>query len=85
MPTVQTVSAREFVHNVSAAKRIAAAGSTVIITARGQPAFALLNIDEYRRLTGPDKKMSELLALPAADGIDIDFGPVKLTAQEWET
>jgi prevent-host-death family protein len=49
--TIQTVSSREFVHNVSAAKRVAAEGATVIITDRGEPAFALINIAEYQRLS----------------------------------
>jgi len=80
--TVQTVTSREFVHNVSAAKRIAAQGSTVIITDRGAPAFALLNIAEYRRLTEPDKSMSELLALHEAADVELDFDPVRVSARE---
>jgi prevent-host-death family protein len=80
--TVQTVTSREFVHNVSAAKRIAAAGSTVIITDRGAPAFALLNIVEYRRLTEPNKSLSELLSLPEAAGIELEFDPLRICSRE---
>lgn len=34
---ITTVTAREFVHNVSASKRVASEGGTVIITDRGEP------------------------------------------------
>lgn len=44
-----TMSAREFNQDVSAAKREAAQGP-VVITDRGEPAFVLLSIEEYRRL-----------------------------------
>ena len=77
---IQTVTSREFVHNVSAAKRAAAEGCTVIITDRGEPAFALLNIAEYRRLTQPRKNMVELLQMPEADDFDIE--PIRIGAQD---
>jgi len=38
---VETVSSQEFAHNVSAAKRVATEGGTVIITDRGEPTLAL--------------------------------------------
>ena len=66
-----TVSAREFNQDVSAAKRAAAEGP-VIITDRGQPAFVLLAIDDYRRLSGA---RSDLVAWLAMDDDGIDFAP----------
>ena len=80
---IQTITSREFVHNVSAAKRSAASGSTVIITDRGEPAFALLNIAEYRRLTKTGKNIFDMLALPEAAAYDhVEFEPVRIEAQE---
>lgn len=76
---IRTVTSREFVHNVSAAKRAATEGDTVIITDRGEPALALMPIAEYRRLTKTDKNMVELLRMPDAD--DIDFEPIRISAQ----
>ena len=58
---ITTVTAREFVHNVSASKRVASEGGTVIITDRGEPALALIPIAEYRRLTKTDRNPVELL------------------------
>ncbi len=87
-PQPTTVTSREFVHNVSAAKRAAAEGGAVIITDRGEPAFALLNIAEYRRLTQaqvPSQNMAELLAMPEADAYDFDPGPVRLQASGLES
>jgi prevent-host-death family protein len=66
-----TVTAREFNQDVSAAKRAAAEGP-VIITDRGQPAFVLLAIDDYRRLSGAK---SDLVSWLAMDDDGIDFEP----------
>jgi antitoxin (DNA-binding transcriptional repressor) of toxin-antitoxin stability system len=85
--TIQTVTSREFAHNASAAKRVAAKGRTVIITDRGEPAFALLNIAEYRRLTKvgkSGKSILELLRMPEADAYDFDPDPVRFEAQDIE-
>ncbi|MDP9897384.1 prevent-host-death family protein [Variovorax boronicumulans] len=78
---IKTVTSREFVHNVSAAKRLASEGGTVIITDRGEPALALMPIAVYRRLTKTDRNLVELLRMPEADGIDIDFEPIHINAQ----
>lgn len=66
-----TVSAREFNQDVSAAKRAAGDGP-VIITDRGRPAFVLLAIKDYRRLTG---SRSDLVSRLAMESDDIDFEP----------
>jgi hypothetical protein len=68
-----TMSAREFNQDVSAAKR-AAAQEPVIITDRGTPAYVLLSIDEFRRLTGRDLGIVEWLSMED----DIDFEPEPL-------
>jgi len=82
---IQTVTSRDFAHNASAAKRVAAKGGTVIITDRGTPAFALLNIAEYRRLTKTGKSgknLLELLRMPEADAYDFDPEPVRIEARD---
>jgi prevent-host-death family protein len=66
-----TVTAREFNQDVSAAKRAAADGP-VIITDRGQPAFVLLAIEDYRKLAGD---RSDLVSWLAMDEGDIEFEP----------
>lgn len=71
------VSAREFNQDVSAAKRAAAAGP-VIITDRGQPAFVLLAIDDYRRLSGARSDLVSWLAMDD-NGIDFEPRPIDLT------
>jgi hypothetical protein len=48
---LNTYSSRDFTRDVSAAKR-AAERSPVIITDRGKPAYALLNIRDYYQLCG---------------------------------
>ena len=72
-----TVSAREFNQDVSAAKRAAAEGP-VIITDRGQPAFVLLAIEDYRRLSGARSDLVAWLAMDD-DGIDFEPQPANLT------
>lgn len=68
-----TMSAREFNQDVSAAKREAAQGP-VMITDRGEPAFVLLSIEEYRRLGEDGVDLVERLGM--GDDIDVDFEPL---------
>ena len=71
---VHTITSREFGHNVSSAKHLARQGP-VFITDRGEPAFVLLNIDQYQSLAGGEREQSLLAlmdGLPDTSGID-DF------------
>ncbi len=68
-----TISAREFNRDVSAAKRAADQGP-VVITDRGQPAYVLLSVDEYRRLSGDGADLVARLRMD--EDIDIEFGPI---------
>jgi antitoxin (DNA-binding transcriptional repressor) of toxin-antitoxin stability system len=70
-----TMSAREFNQDVSAAKR-AAGQEPVIITDRGTPAYVLMSIDEFRRLTGQDRGIVDWLS--ADDEIDVESEPLAL-------
>lgn len=73
-----TISAREFNRDVSAAKRAAAEGP-VFITDRGEPAFVLLSVAEYRSLTGSGAEFVERLLM--ADPADHDFEPLRLESK----
>ena len=76
--SVLTVSSRDFTRDVSAAKRAAAEGP-VFITDRGRPAFALLKIDDYYRITGQDgPTLLQLMEGIAGGGADIVFDPEPL-------
>lgn len=70
-----TMSAREFNQDVSAAKR-EAKRSPVVITDRGQPAFVLLSIEEYRRLNARGDNLIDRLSMD--DDFDVDFEPLEL-------
>ena len=70
-----TMSAREFNRDVSAAKREANDGP-VGITDRGEPAYVLLSIDDYRRMG--DKAPSFVDRLSMDDEPEIEFDPVCL-------
>jgi hypothetical protein len=71
--SIQTFSSREFTRDVAAAKQ-AANVSTVFITDRGKPAFALLNIDDYYRIVG--EKAGSLLdvmdSIPSANNVEFN-------------
>lgn len=56
---MHTLSSREFGHNVSSARNLAKQGP-VFITDRGEPAFVLMNIRQYREITGSQQEMSLL-------------------------
>ena len=57
-----TVTAREFNHDVSAAKR-AAEVEPVVITDHGRPSHVLLSIEDYQRLTTATTDLVQWLAL----------------------
>ena len=65
-----TISAREFNHDVSAAKR-AADNGPVVITDRGDPAYVLLSFAEYSRLRDR-RSLTDVFQMSE----DIDFEPV---------
>lgn len=70
-----TISAREFNQDVSAAKR-EAKRSPVVITDRGQPAFVLLSIEEYQRLSARGDSLVDRLSMD--DDLDVDFEALDL-------
>lgn len=70
-----TMSAREFNRDVSAAKREADNGP-VVITDRGEPAYVLLSIDEYRRIGEKGSSLVDRLSMD--DDLDIEFEPARI-------
>ena len=76
-----TISARDFNHDVSAAKR-AAAAEPVIITERGRPSHVLLSIDEYERLVGAQPTIVDLLSVE--DDIEFETERLDLTVNAAE-
>lgn len=74
--TVTTFSSREFNRDVTRAKKAARSGP-VFITDRGRPAHVLLSVEDYRRLTGAQASIVDLLAMP--DGVEIEFEPPRLS------
>lgn len=65
------ISSREFNQDVSRAKR-EADRAPVVITDRGKPAYVLMNHDTYRKLTGRQPSILDLLDLPGTETIDFD-------------
>ena len=69
--SVHTLPSRDFARDVGNAKRLASDGP-VFITDRGKPAFALLKIEDYYRLS-KTKPRSLLEVMDAIPGGDFDF------------
>ena len=76
MSSVHTFSSRDFTRDVSAAKRAASEGP-VFITDRGRPAFALLKIEEYYRITGQQGRSLLALMDSLPDTAGIEFEPAR--------
>ena len=77
---LNTYSSRDFTRDVSAAKR-AAERSPVIITDRGKPAYALLNIRYYYQLCG-DPEATLLTCMDTITGTeDLAFDPQPVVVQ----
>ena len=68
-----TISSRDFNQDAAGAKRAARKGP-VFITDRGRPAHVLMTVEHYRRLTGTEKSIVDLLAGDDA----IPFDPPRL-------
>jgi PHD/YefM family antitoxin component YafN of YafNO toxin-antitoxin module len=81
MSAIHTLTSREFGYNVSSAKNLARQGP-VFITDRGDPTFVLMNIGEYRKLTGSEREVSLLEAMDdlpdSAEAADFEIEPVGL-------
>jgi prevent-host-death family protein len=74
MTAFHTMTVREFGQNASGATNLAKDGP-VLITERGEPAFVLLNVRDFRELTGqrPTGSIVDGMACPAS--ADIEFDP----------
>lgn len=68
-----TISARDFNHHASAAKR-AADLAPVVITDRGRASHVLLSIEEYRRLTAARTSLARRLSMPDTPDTSDDGG-----------
>ena len=66
----KVITSREFNQHVSEAKKAARQGP-VFITDRGCTRHVLLSIEEYRRLTGQDQNIADLLSLPGAEDVEL--------------
>lgn len=73
--TITTLSSRELNQDIGKAKKAARLG-TVFITDRGRPAYVLLSIEEYKKITSDKPNIIELLAMP---NDEIDFEAPRLT------
>src|SRR5207302_1465916 len=68
-------SSGTFAGIVPASERAAKRGP-VFITDRGRPSHVLLTAEEYQRITGGQKSIADLLAMPEA--AEIEFEPPRL-------
>ncbi|RAK51545.1 type II toxin-antitoxin system Phd/YefM family antitoxin [Phenylobacterium deserti] len=66
---MKVMSSREFNQDVSQAKR-AARVEPVFVTDRGKPTHVLMSVEAYRKLTGRNESIVDLLALPAGPELD---------------
>lgn len=74
---MSAMTAREFNRDVSAAKR-AALEEPLVITDRGNPAFVLVSIDEYRKLRGGGESLADALAMTDEEYSDVEYEPVRM-------
>lgn len=73
--TIATMNSRSFARDAAAVKRAAQQGP-VIITERGKPALAVLNIEDYYRLTGQrngPSLLQAMQAIAAPEGLDLEL------------
>lgn len=68
---ITSITSREFNRDVSKAKRDASTGPVFILD-RGRTAHVLLTIEDYLKITGKEKSIVELLAMPEAAAVDFE-------------
>ena len=73
--TATTLTSCQLNHDIARAKRAAKSGP-VFITHRGEPAYVLLSIEDFRRLAGQRRSLAQTLSL--AGLADIDFQPPRI-------
>lgn len=80
--SIHTVPSRDFARDVGNAKRLASDGP-VFITDRGRPAFALLKIEDYYRITGKAEMslMALMDSMPRTDGIAFEAPRAQIDLQ----
>ena len=78
---ITSITSREFNRDVSKAKRDASTGPVFILD-RGRTAHVLLTIEDYLKITGKEKSIVELLAMPEAAAID--FEPPRLNREMYK-
>jgi len=70
--SITTLSSRQFNQDTSKAKKSAMAGP-VFITDRGRPAHVLLTFDEYKKISGGQTKISDWLAMPDLEEVELEI------------
>ena len=75
--TITTLSSRELNHDVSRAKKAAKDGP-VVITDRGKPSHVLMTYDEFCRLSGKRRSLTQALAMPGLSDIEFDTPRVEI-------
>ena len=72
---ITKLSSREFMQDTGRAKRAAKRGP-VFITDRGRACHVFLSVEECEKITGRQKSIAELLAMP--EGARLAFEPPRL-------
>lgn len=76
--TITTLSSRELNQNVTRAKKATKSGP-VFITDRGKPAHVLMTFNDYQKLTGQRRSITDELAMPEV--AHIEFEPPQITIE----
>lgn len=77
--TITTVTSRGLNQDVARAKKAAKFGP-VFITDRGKPAHVLLSIEDYRRLVGQGRSLTEALSMTGLADIEFDTARSRIEA-----
>lgn len=76
---MKLLSSREFNRDVSHAKREARI-APVLITDRGQPTHVLMSIEDFRRFSGENESILDILAMPEA----VELEPTDTSDGAWD-
>lgn len=78
--SVTIIPCTALTRDIGKTKKAAQAGP-VILTERDQSAYVLINIEQYKEITGNAQSILDLLSMPGAEDIDFNLPRLSFTPQ----
>jgi len=79
--SITSITGRDLNQDLARAKRASRAGP-VYITDRGRPVHVLLSYNDYRKLAGGGRKLTDALSMRGLADLDLDTAKLRIQLQD---